>query len=280
MPDSFNITKQPEFDEIFMTYRAFLEPVEGSDISSHPRKKLYLKHIGESGISWCAVEPTGLVNVLIGRVGVLDEATLANAVEKLKEDNPVYGDKLVCGGGMYIIPVRYPLSKMVAPGYAAIGDAAFMTAPMIGSGMGNSIRAGKLLADAIINDKSVCLGTLWKYQVGYYKIIGKGDFNVDIIKRTLLKADNDDLKYIFECGLLTEKDLVRISLGKPPELTPKSIIDKARKGLKARRFIILFAKALVKGAKAESIAAKIPECYNEALIVAWQKELDSVFQSS
>ena len=38
---------------------------------------------------------------------------------------------------------------MVADGYAAIGDSAFMTVPVIGSGIANALKAAKILADAI-----------------------------------------------------------------------------------------------------------------------------------
>ena len=53
---------------------------------------------------------------------------------------------------MTSIPVRQPLAVMIADGYAAIGDSAFMAIPINGSGIGCSMRAGKMLADAVIAD--------------------------------------------------------------------------------------------------------------------------------
>ena len=59
--------------------------------------------------------------------------------EWLRPDNPRLGTEVVRGGQFVEIPVRHPLSVMVADGYAAIGDSAFMTVPLIGSGIANSL---------------------------------------------------------------------------------------------------------------------------------------------
>jgi flavin-dependent dehydrogenase len=77
---------------------------------------------------------------------------------------------------------------MVGKGYVAIGDCAFMTTPLVGSGISNSLRAGQILAEEIIKNNSVSIETLWQYQVRYYKEIGAENFFVDCLKRTLLNS--------------------------------------------------------------------------------------------
>ena len=93
------------------------------------------------------------VDILIANIG--DELTddyIALRTSQLKAANPVMGD-FIRGGRVADIPVRQPLSMLVADGYAAIGDAAFMTIPLKGSGVGHSMRAGKILADVVIADE-------------------------------------------------------------------------------------------------------------------------------
>jgi flavin-dependent dehydrogenase len=65
---------------------------------------------------------------------------------------------------------------MVFDGYAAIGDSAFMTVPIIGSGIANSLKAARMLADTILADRDGAYDFehLWKYQTRYYKNIGAG----------------------------------------------------------------------------------------------------------
>ena len=181
--------------------------MDGEKLPKNHKKKVYLKYLGMPGISWCICEPDGLVNILIGRVGKMHESEFKNALLKLKKSNPVISDEIVMGGEFGRIPVRYPLTKMVGKGYVTVGDAAFMTIPLTGSGISNSLRAGQILAEEIIKNNSVSVDTLWAYQVKYYKEIGAEHFFTDYIKRTLLMSDTEDIKYIFESGIITEDDL-------------------------------------------------------------------------
>ena len=135
--------------EIFYAYRGFHEKNPAPE--PEHTNKVYLKHLGENGISW-AIQDGDVVDVLIGRLGGLDITTKERALAALKADNPVIGERIVMGGGIYKIPVRYPAARMTASGYAAIGDAAYMTIPMLGSGIASSLAAADMLF-AIVNGK-------------------------------------------------------------------------------------------------------------------------------
>ena len=72
---------------------------------------------------------------------------------------------------------RYPrtpaLAVFVADGYAAVGDSAFMTYAVKGSGIAYSLMAGTLLANAIEQDED-CLfncDTLWEYEKAFFRQI-------------------------------------------------------------------------------------------------------------
>ncbi len=189
LPQAWGVTGEIDKDLCFHVYRGFYSAAEGIAPPADFPKKLYLKHLNEKGISWCIYEPDGLVNVLIGRMGGLSEETFARAFGKLKEANPIIGDTVVRGGDFCLIPIRRPLTRMSGAGYVAIGDAAFMTMPLIGSGIANSLRAGEILGRVIADSGDVSPETLWKYQVEYYKTVGGGHFMINSMKNVLLDID-------------------------------------------------------------------------------------------
>ncbi len=270
LPQSYNITCKLNEDEYFSVYRAFFSQNENVKMPEKHRKKLYLKHLGEKGISWCICENDGMINVLIGRVGKMSDQTFENALKELRKDNPIIGEKLLRGGQFALIPIRYPLTKMVGDGYAAIGDCAFMTVPLIGSGIANSLRAGQILGEKLVKYGSADIDTLWEYQKEYYKKIGAEHFAVDALKRALLDADSYDIKYIFECGILTDEDMLAISNGEGFKIS----LGKIFKILKKPRFLFSLINAAIKGVSAQKTALKIPEKYDEKTILKWQKKCE------
>lgn len=273
----FNITEKIDENDVFTVYRAFVKIMDGEKLPKNHKKKVYLKYLGMPGISWCICEPDGLVNILIGRVGNLHESEFNNALLKLKKANPVISDEIVMGGEFGRIPVRHPLTKMVGKGYVTVGDAAFMTIPLTGSGISNSLRAGEILAEEIIKNKSVSVETLWKYQVKYYEEIGAEHFFTDYIKRTLLMSDTEDIKYIFESGIITEDDLCNFSSGNGLKFTPQELMNKISKCMKKSYFVMTILSALIKGVKAKNQALKIPEIYDEEKIILWQRKVEGLF---
>lgn len=273
----FNITEKIDDNDVFTVYRAFVKTADGEKLPESHKKKVYLKYLGMPGISWCICEPDGLINILIGRVGEMHEREFKNALLKLKKANPVISDEIVMGGKFGRIPVRYPLTKMVGKGYVTVGDAAFMTIPITGSGISNSLRAGQILAEEIIKNNSVSVETLWKYQVKYYEEIGAEHFFVDYMKRTLLTSDNENIKYIFESGIITEDDLCNFSSGKGLKFTPQELMFKLSKCFKKSHFVMSLISALMKGIKAKNLAMKIPEKYDEEKIKLWQMKVERLF---
>ena len=273
----FNITEKIDENDVFTVYRAFVKIMDGEKLPENHKKKVYLKYLGMPGISWCICEPDGLINILIGRVGEMHQSEFKNALLKLKKANPVISDEIVMGGKFGRIPVRHPLTKMVGKGYVTIGDSAFMTIPLTGSGISNALRAGHILAEEIIKNNSASVETLWKYQVKYYEKIGAEHFFTDYVKRTLLTSDNENIKYIFESGIITEKDLCNFSSGNIFKVTPQELVSKLSKCMKKSYFVMTILFALIKGIKAKNQAMKIPQIYDEEKIKLWQTKVERLF---
>lgn len=273
----FNITEKIDENDVFTVYRAFVKIMDGEKLPENHKKKVYLKYLGMPGISWCICEPDGLINILIGRVGKMHQSEFKNALLKLKKANPVISDEIVMGGKFGRIPVRHPLTKMVGKGYVTIGDSAFMTIPLTGSGISNALRAGHILAEEIIKNNSASVETLWKYQVKYYEKIGAEHFFTDYVKRTLLMSDTEDIKYIFESGIITEDDLCNFSSGNIFKVTPQELVSKLSKCMKKSYFVMTILSALLKGINAKNQAMKIPQIYDEEKIKLWQTKVERLF---
>ncbi len=275
LPKSAHVTAKPRSNEIFVAYRAFHKKTDGVQDPKNTNKA-YLKHLGEEGISWSIIDPAGTVNVLIGRAGELPKSTFDRAYKALKASNPIISDDIVRGGRICIIPIRYPLTRMVWDGYAAIGDAAFMTIPMIGSGIENSMKAACILADTIIKSNCVKKEDLWQYEVEYYKLRGGDHVGIDILKRWLLGAKPQDLDWLFAKGVVDDKNMADAATGKLIVLSPKDLVVKVARGWTKIPLLLAMNNMLMRAKKAAKIAKEIPETYDDAKIAKWESKIEKL----
>ena len=168
LPPSMGIQNNPVEYEQFYVYRAHFNKM--CEVEEKDKFKLILLPNNELGISWVATEENH-TDVLIGRFFKFDRDYAISQIDEIRKLNPSIVNDILRGDSFANIPVRQPLGVLVADGYAAIGDSAFMTVPVIGSGIANSLKAAKILADAISNDYSGSYSaeTLWNYQKNFYK---------------------------------------------------------------------------------------------------------------
>ena len=273
LPKEWKITPEPDNTEIFVAYRGFHKKTAGvQDPASTNRA--YLKHLGEDGISWSILDPAGTVNVLIGRQGKLPKATFDNAYKALKTSNPIISDEVVRGGKECIIPIRFPLLRMVGNGYVAIGDAAFMTIPMIGSGIENSMKAGFELASVIIKKQSVKKEDLWEYETTYFEKRGAEHLGVDILKRWLLGAKPADIDWLFGKKVVDEKNMADAATGHLIILSFKDLLVKATRGISRLPLLLKMAAMLGRTKKVAKLGKRIPKVYDEKAIDAWTKKVE------
>ena len=165
---------------------------------------------------------------------------------------------------------------MMTDGYVAIGDAAFMTIPMIGSGIENSMKAACILADTIIESGSVKKEDLWQYEVKYYKMRGADHVGVDVLKRWLLGAKPQDLDWLFEKGVVDDSNMAAGATGKLIVLTPKDLVVKVAKGRTRLPLLLAMNNMLMRSKKAAKIAKNIPETYDEEKIAKWESKIEKL----
>lgn len=277
LPDSYKIEKNAGEKEVFFAYRAIHKRAEGAPPPEYSNK-VYLKHLGEEGISWCIADPSGDVNILIGRVGGLSKETLNNAYKMLKRSNPIISDEVVRGGSIYVIPVRHPATRLTGTGYALIGDAAFMTIPLMGSGIENSMIAGYILGNTLAEARDASVETLWKYQVEYYKKVGYIHTGADLLKRWLLSADAADISFLLSNGVIDKQDLRSGASGEEISLNFKVILEKIKRSFPRIKLLLALKAAIDKTKEAKQAALAIPEVYDPEAIALWENKVKKYFR--
>lgn len=284
VPNKFEVQPQPGKDDVMYAYRAFFKRVEGMyprdpDINS----TLYLKHLGSVGISWCNLNEDNLVDVLIGRVGELSDKEIDYTIEALRASNPILSNESVSERKVEIC-LRMSIARAVADGYVAIGDSAFMTMPLMGSGIESSMKAGRMFAD-FIRENNVTEFTaknMWGFYHKYMTTLGADFALVDTLKRWALALDPKTVDWVFGGGLIQKSDLALVTTdtsGGKPKMSAKSIIKKVFLLLGHFGLVCKALGCLLRSLKAKRIAKKIPAVYDEKKLAKWTKKYNKLIKN-
>ncbi len=275
VPDKFLVEKRPEDEDRLDVYRAFFKRREEAE-TPVPACTLHLKHLGGAGVSWCNLSQDGTVDVLIGRVGSLSDEELERSLADLKKNHPILTDELVLGRRVKVC-VRYPLSVPVADGYIALGDSAYMTMPMMGSGIEAGMKAAKLFADFATENKitDFTAKNMWPFWVKFEKGDGKVFALVDVVKRWALFVNPKDADWLFSCGAITgdDLDLIASTDNSGKKIPVFKMIGKVFVLLKRPGLVARALGAVLRGVKAMTIAGKVPKKYDLKKIDKWQRKL-------
>ena len=280
LPGEMKITVH-EDDEKFAVFRAFFKRNEGAE---EPRysDKVYLKHLGEKGISW-VIRRGDADDVLIGAVGGLNIGDMNKRLEALRADDAGIGAKYEHGQTFFNIPVRFPATRAIAPGYAALGDAAYLTIPMLGSGIASALISAHLLAECVAPNHTcgddvlgvTSIENLWKYQVLLYKTFAE-HCGVDVMKRGVLSLDDATLDLILTSDVLTNEEVCALAKGRTLSLGVGDLLSKAIKAGRHAFKLLPVAAILRRAKKAISVAENIPKEFDAAAVDAWERKLNKI----
>lgn len=274
LPNTFGLKSCFDDDQIFTCYRVFLEKTE----NYHPKNKytVHFFHVKKPGISW-VISEKNYYDVLIGRFGTeLTQEDIDTALSDLKIKYSGMGDKILRGGQTARIPIRRTIPLIVADGYAAIGDSAGMTIPIIGSGIANSIRAAKYLAEAVAvgaND-GFTAASLWRYQYNYFTNIGNKLVIIDKLRSICTKLTADDVDYLLEKRILSENEIAMSSSS--TEISVSAVIQKVIKSLPKVGMVANVTKTFARHNNLKRVLAQIPEAYDEQAVRAWAEKYSAV----
>lgn len=281
LPACVPIDKEVSATDRIYVYRAFYN--KASDEPTDDKFKLILFFNNKKGINWVASEDE-YTDVLVGRFEPFGMDEVEETLTELRKTNPRLGTEVVRGGQFVQIPIRQPLSVMVWDGYAVIGDAACMTVPLIGSGMANCFKAGKILAEAIMDDINDEFDryTLWKYQVNYYKEVGGGLAPIAVAKNLLVGLEPKVIDDFFESGAITEDDInISAEFGDIGDLLKFDINDIITKvkAVCADKSVVI--KALKCGAQIGAVGTlcmTMPKSYSRDAVASWAKKYNNIFK--
>ena len=272
LPDCLQIQKETEENEKFYVYRALYEKKK----EAFHKYKVYLVPNGRMGIGW-VIGDKQYTDVLLGEFEPFTLEEAKERVEFLKENNPALGDKILRGGVLAEIPVRQTLAIIVSDGYAAIGDSAFMTMPLIGSGISNSFKAAGILADVIINDETETYSaeTLWDYELRYFKEVGFNMAKMALVRCILPKLTAEEIDNAFDNQLITNDDLAISTTGLQIDT---SLLKKAVAVIKDRNLSSLLANLINDFGRLSSISSKIPDNYSRKEVCEWAEKYNEIFK--
>ncbi len=283
LPDHLNVNRKIKNYDILYSYRAYFNKVEGVE-DPHNKYNLYLKDDGTVGFSWLVTE-IDRVDALVCRFYKPTDSEISEKLNAIHSDNPHMGLNLIYGGTHSIIPVCQPLAVLVADGYAAIGDSAFMTFAIKGSGITYSMKAGKMLADCILNDESSAYDTesLWEYQKRFFKEIGFSACQIALFKNILPYLTAESASEVFRLKLLTSKELQDLFENKADAILNKTGLIRLKDKVKAAKDNQTMTDILVNiikwSGRLKVLQASFPNKYDKKDIGEWNERYNKFFDS-
>ena len=281
LPEICGIEPSAGEGETAFVYRAFY--TRTGDFTPEHSYEVYVLNGGRREIAWVATEED-YADVLIVRFAPFGMDEVEKVLDGLRRTNPHIGTTVARGGQFAKIPVRQPLALMVADGYAAIGDSAYMTVPLIGSGIANALKASHILSRTITDDKNCAFTaeTLWKYQVNYFKLLGSGYAAMACLKNALLTMEPAEIDFLFEHGILTEDQITitanSTNLQSMLKMSTKQMIDRAKKICTDK---ILLTKILRIGshiAAAAALCAMMPRTWAPQSVRKWVASYNALYR--
>ena len=279
LPDSFGIEKELAQFEKISIYRAFFN--KASDEPVEAKFKVCLFTDNKKGICWVASEEDH-TDLLIGRFDGIDKQEVDRFAELLRQRNPRLGTEVIRGGQFVEIPVRQPLSLMVADGYAALGDSAFMTYAAKGSGIAYSLKAATILADVVQKDENGIFDadTLWEYERIFFKEIGFDACRIALAKNLLPYMTAKEVNEIFTAKLISTEELYAVLTGSFQKYKiPVLVKDKLKLLGTLPDFRSKLMNLVAWIGKFALIETSLPAKYSRDDVRKWQEKYNSFFDS-
>ncbi len=198
-------------------YREIIEV--DHDIEEPEFIKIYLdNNISPGGYWWLFPKSRNTMNIGLGIWGKLVKEKGLNPrqnYEKYLLNTKYTSGRRVIHSGGGIVPTRRPLKSMVGPSILAIGDAAVAVNPVHGGGLGPALESAKLASDTVaaaFERGDLSMTGLWSYNVSYLKTYGIKQAKLDVFRLMLQSLTDDEINKGLRARILTEDDVLEISI--------------------------------------------------------------------
>ncbi len=280
LPEMCTVDTQIEPSQLMYALRACYpveEQAQGRAVNS-----IYPMPNGEPGIATVTYDQD-CAELSIVRFQEFCPEDVDSTLHYLHAQHPAIGTTPLRVSEVERFSAREPMASMVCDGYAAIGASAFMSSPLSGDGVTNSLKAARILSNIILADKTtaLCADTLWEYELTYMKKAGISLATILCILQMFNKLTPDELNSVFEQNIVSAEDFVigASSAG----LT--SLLKVSSSGLKGRLEGISHDRGQLRKilpltlqiGKLSAIASLMPKRWNKANIQSWTKRYQNIF---
>jgi len=133
-----------------------------------------------------------------------------------------FKDAELVHAGSGIVPTRRPMIPSVYDGVIFTGDAGFTVDPLHGGGIASSMQAGKIAAQTVVEamERRDCsMRSLWSYCHSFNTSIGRVHASHDVLRIFLQGLYNEEANFGMKNGVITERDVMDMSSGRPLNLS-------------------------------------------------------------
>jgi len=267
LPEGFLMNQKIKDEDIFYVKRSYFE---SNNELEKQESNVYMFPLG-LGIAWCKESVNEKsIDVLCGNFGSLNIKQNNDILKFLKEHNSLLSEKQIFEVEAQI-PVRFPLGVLAGDGYAVIGDSAFMTRPVCGSGIETTLNAAKHLVEVILKAKDFSQESLWEYSVWFMIKYGAAFSSQYVVRYLVKQLSVESIDFAFSSGLLDEGNVALATFDTPhfdkidPKAMKKALEIAVDNGDLVKQFIHIFAEAV----KGNAIALTIPLKYDYFEVKKW-----------
>ncbi len=283
LPEKYCVQKTPSNQDTMYAYRAFYEKNEGTEtFLSDVSNTMILRHMDNDGIGWCNLNEEGKVDVLLCNISrPFTDEEIEERLADLRAMNPILSDKLIYSRKVPL-SVRAGIATPVADGYVALGDSAFMTIPIMGSGIEAGMHGASIFADYVIakDVQDFTAENMWPFYVEYFEKFGKGFALLDIVRRHALRFKAKYINWALSGKFVTDDTLKFIMLTKEdprkPKYKPFMFSAILWKLIFNPSFNCAVLRMAGEGIHAMNVASHIPSKYSYKNIAKWAKKYDNL----
>lgn len=233
LPSNWWVSEKLDPKDTSVAYREIRVLDEDVDEPGHLRIYLSTK-IAPGGYWWFFPKGRNKVNVGLGVQGGVGNPNPVGLFNNYIISRSQFKNSKIIHSGGGVVPTRRPLETLVYSNFVAIGDAAYTVNPLHGGGIGSSLTAAwatsRVVAKAL-EEGNINTHGLWEANKLYIELYGAKQASLDLLRIFLQKLSDEELNYIIEKKVISDDELLEISL------TGDLRISIANKILKAIRFL-------------------------------------------